>query len=187
MKSRILISLVAALGFASAATAATITVDTDKATYLTGETITVTTTLITTGGEASASFALLELVWSDPQIDGVPGPAVYGPPLTSGGGFIAWSVGAGNCLATSCLVIDQLSPCCPTGAIPDPTVNVGTVTMVADAVGTINFSFGFAFVFGATPTFGANAAVAKIIPEPGTAALLSLGLAVLAMRRRRAN
>ena len=59
--------------------------------------------------------------------------------------------------------------------------------MVADAIGLINFSFGTTSVFGATPTFGANAAVAKIIPEPGTAALLSLGLAVLAMRRRQPN
>ena len=47
--------------------------------------------------------------------------------------------------------------------------------MVADAIGLINFSFGAVFMFGATPTFGANAAVAKIIPEPGTAALLGLG------------
>ena len=59
--------------------------------------------------------------------------------------------------------------------------------MVADAIGLINFSFGAVFMFGATPTFGANAAVAKIIPEPGTAALLGLGLIVLAMRRRQPN
>ena len=39
------------LGLASAATAATVTVDTDKMTYLPGESITVTTTLTTSGGE----------------------------------------------------------------------------------------------------------------------------------------
>jgi hypothetical protein len=132
------------------------------------------------------AFALLELVWSDPQIDGVPGPAVYGPALISGGGFFTWSVGAGNCLAASCLVFDQLNPVSGDPP-PDATVNVSTLTMVADAIGLINFSFGAVFMFGATPTFGANAAVAKIIPEPGTAALLGLGLIVLAMRRRQPN
>ena len=99
MKDRILISLVAALGFASAATAATIIVDTDKVNYLPGETITVTTTLTITGGEAAAAFALLNLLWNDAQILGTPGPANYGPALTSGGGFFTWSVGTGTCLS----------------------------------------------------------------------------------------
>ena len=96
MKNRILVSLVAALGLASAATAATVVVDTDKATYLTGETITITTPLTTTGGEGVTAFALLELLWSDAQIDGVPGPAAYGPAITSAGRFFTWTRGHGS-------------------------------------------------------------------------------------------
>ena len=50
----------------------------------------------------------------------------------------------------------------------------------------INFSFGFVSAFGATPTFGANAASAWVlIPEPGAAALLGLGLGGLAFAGRR--
>ena len=181
---RALISLVAALGLASSASAATIIVDSDKATYLSGETITITTTLTTTGLEPISGFALLELVWSDAQVAGTPGPAQYPTAITSG--FFTWSVGAGNCLATSCLVLDQLGPvgpCCV--YVPDPAVIISTLTMVADAIGLLNFSFGATIVFGATPTFGANAAVAQIVPEPGTAALLGLALVGLATARRR--
>ena len=137
---RTLICLVAALGLASAATAGTVAVDTDKATYLTGETITVTITLITTGGEPSALYAILELHWNDAQIDGVPGPAVYGPPLTCCLGFFTWIQGTGNCRATSCLVLDELWTGQGTLAVPDPTINVGTLTMVADAIGPRLFS-----------------------------------------------
>ena len=67
-----------ALGLASAATAATVTVDTNKKTYLSGDSILVTTTLTVTGAEGSFPTALLNLLWSDPQILGTPGPAVYG-------------------------------------------------------------------------------------------------------------
>jgi hypothetical protein len=69
------------------------TVDTDKKTYLSGETITVTTTLTTSGAEPTTVFVLLELIWSDPQIAGVPGPAVYHTALTSGGGAFNWTLG----------------------------------------------------------------------------------------------
>ena len=159
------ISMVAALGLASAASAATVRVDTDKKMYLAGETITVTATLTTSGGEPSAQEVALQLLWSDPQIAGTPGPALYPTALTTAvlGGFFTWTVGTGTCLATSCLVISQLAPVLPQGSVPDPAVIVSTLTMFADAIGPIDFSFGFVLAFGATPTFGPNASGAQVV------------------------
>jgi hypothetical protein len=181
------------LGLASAATAISVIVDTDKKTYLPGESILVTTTMTVTGAECPAvadgtcAFVLLELLWSDPQIAGVPGPASYGPGLTSGGGFFTFSIGAGFCASDSCLVIDQLAPVLPAGVQPDATVHVGTLSLIADALGLINFSFPTVILaIGPTVSLGGNPATAEVvIPEPTTAALLGLGLTGLAIAGRR--
>ena len=181
------------LGLASAATAITVVVDTDKTTYMVGESIIVTTTMTVTGAECPAvadgtcAGILLQLTWDDAKIADDPvGPAAYGPGLTSGGGMFTWSIGAGFCLADSCLVIDQLSPLLPNGSQPDATVHVGTLSLIADALGLINFQFGTT-VLAIAPTlsFGGNAATAEVIPEPTTAALLGLGLTGLAVVGRR--
>ena len=129
----------------------------------------------------------MELLWNDPQIAGVPGPATFGAPITSLGGVFVWIQGTGTCLAASCLVLDEVSPLAAFGgSAPDLGVKVHTLTMVADALGLINFSFGATALFGAVPTFGGNAATAEVVvPEPGTAALLGLGLTGLAVARRR--
>lgn len=186
---RALIALVAtlALGLASAALATTITVETDKATYLLGETITITTTLTTTGLEPAASVARLELIWSDGANAGTAGPTAQPTLLTSFGSFGTWTPLAINCLSASCMVFDQQSPDYPSGNVPDPTTLTTTLTMVAGSVQSLNFAFGATDVFGATPTLGFNAAIAEIVPEPGTAALLGLGLTGLAIAVRRRN
>ena len=87
------------LGLASAATATSITVDTDKKTYFQSETITVTTTLVVSPGHSSQLQLVLELLWSDLQIEGdatTPpalktfGPTVASAPLTSLAGVLPW-------------------------------------------------------------------------------------------------
>jgi hypothetical protein len=176
------------LGLASAATAATISVDTDKKTYLPGESITVTVVTTISGAEGAQAQYFLELLWNDAQIAGVPGPMVFGTALTSFGGGLSWFQSTGTCLSAACLVLDELSPISPT-ATADSTViggpRVGTLTMVADALGLINFSFGAKTPGLIVASFGGNAATAEVVPEPTTAALLGLGLTGLALAGRR--
>ena len=69
---------------------------------------------------------------------------------------------------------------------------LGTLLLTADTPGALNFQvIGASLVaFGLTPgdvQFSANAAAANVVPEPGTAAMVGLGLLGLASvgRRRR--
>ena len=179
------------LGLASAATAATISVDTNKKTYNPGDSIVMTVVTTISGAEGLQAQYVLELLWNDAQIAGVPGPMVFGVPLTSFGGGLPWFQSIGTCLAASCLVLDELSPIIPT-ATADATAatggpRVGTLTMIAGLEGLINFSFGVVTPGGGVlaPSFGGNAATAEVIPEPTTAALLGLGLTGLALAGRR--
>ena len=174
-----LISLMMTLGLASAATATSLTVDTDKIFYTPGETITVTTTLVVMTGHSTQSQLLLQLVWNDAQIDGTPGPTTADMALESGAGFFTWTTGAGNCLSDSCLVLDQLSPTpLPPGTVPDAATITMTTIMVADAVGLIGFTFGIQIGTDVGAVFGGNAATAEVVPEPGTAALLPQGFPI---------
>ena len=105
--------------------------------------------------------------------------------LTSFGGALPWTAGAGTCLADRCLVLDQLSPVQPLGSVPDAGTITMTTTMVADALGLIGFSFGTQIGTDVGAVFGGNATTAEVVPEPGTGALLGLGLAGLALAGRR--
>lgn len=182
------------LGLASAASAAMISVDTDKKFYLPTETINVTLTLTTTGAEVAANQVLLELLWDDPRVDGIPGPTMQPTVLTSPG--FLWFPGAGVCLSAKCLVLDQISLSLPfllpSSSVPDATTITTTLAMTADTLGLLNFSFGTTNVFGATPTMGANMAAAEIVsvvavvPEPTAALLFGAGMLVVgrALRQR---
>ncbi|MEM7409029.1 MAG: PEP-CTERM sorting domain-containing protein [Myxococcota bacterium] len=164
----------------SPAMAATIAISTDKATYNTGEIVTIAVDL--DSGGATASTALVDLLITGP-VSNI--QIVSTPQLTSFGGTANWSVGAnqGTCItSTVCRVVDQISPNLGSPPPEDGGPRQAIVTLIFDAVGDLNISTvdGDAF-FGAAN----QSASATIVPEPGTASLLAFGLLSLAARRRR--
>ncbi|MEM7410600.1 MAG: PEP-CTERM sorting domain-containing protein [Myxococcota bacterium] len=182
---RTLIAVVAVLGFAVSANAASIAISTDKASYITGETITVTVDLAIADGE-SASGAIVTLGFGSGDTGTVSGESVDtgAAQITSFGGSAGWTVAAlqGQCDAPGlCRLVDQIAPN-PTGAAVGPAYASSVVlTFLAGNAGTIDFTTAVNNFFGAA---NANASV-TIVPEPTTAALLGLGLFGLALGGRR--
>jgi hypothetical protein len=192
---RTLIAIAAALGLASSASAATLSVNTDQQTYLVSDTITVTMTLDVDGTEAGFASAFGEISW-----DGVvgvgagssdqTGGSTNGGFLTSFGGGLSWFEGPNVCLSSSqCALIDQLQGTTTFAPDAGQTI-VGTLLIHAAAVGTLDLvvEAGSFIMFGLTAgevSFTTNAANANVVPEPGTAAMVGLGLLGLASVGRR--
>lgn len=187
---RTLIAMVAALGLASSASAATLSLDTDAATYNISDTITVTMTLTTDGTTPGALSAFAQVAWDGAVGVGAASSSQDGN-LSSFSGGIQWTAGGGLCAAADlCTMIDQLQGL--TSFAPDAATITATLEIHANAVGALNLqvvdsSFNvFGLSSGATQV-GANAAAATVVPEPGTAAMVGLGLLGLASVGRRRN
>ncbi|MEM7409084.1 MAG: PEP-CTERM sorting domain-containing protein [Myxococcota bacterium] len=169
------------LSVASVAQAASVTISSDKPSYIIGETITLTIDITIDAGE-SAPGAILTLFYDN----GLGGASVDQgvDPITSFGGSASWTVAAlqGQCDQPQlCRIVDQIAPN-PTGAAVDPGYSsTAVLTFLAEGVQNWDFSFAQSTFFGApTPTF-----TAFIVPEPATGALVLLGLSLMARKRRR--
>ena len=192
---RTLMTLVAALAFAGTASAATLSIDTDASSYLIGDTINVTVVLTTEAGDPYTP------VYVQADWDGAVGSVVpffdsssQSPILTSFGGGSTWNNGTGLCgTADSCAILDQFQ--IGTTFAPDPPGQVitGTLGILASGAGALNLTINQPLfqALGLTVgqvSVGANlAGGVTVVPEPGTAAMVGLGLLGLASVGRRRN
>jgi hypothetical protein len=169
------INLAAFIGFTAAAGAASLSISTDKLTYLVGETVDVTVTGLPQGGTDSAirgqlqySAALTDTVTSSQTLHTTLGVPWTEGTLNVGDGF-ADVFNQSRVLAT---IVDQNQ--------------IATATLTAAALGTVNLSWNTSSpaldFFGLTSGTGASF---TIVPESGTGLLVGLGLLGLALFARR--
>ena len=182
LRTHLLLPALTALALASIANAATLTVTPDQTSYQVGDTI----TLIVTGDHQGASTARIfgQLLFSNPSVadfaSGTPGQTQILPPFPIPPAPL-------TCTASSCDMFNQSFVLGPTQ--PAPVLMIAQVSFVAMAPGVSNANWntdpsnGFELeFFGLT---NAPGTVITVIPEPGTAALLGLGLLGVALARRR--
>jgi PEP-CTERM motif-containing protein len=177
---RTLVLMAVVLGFATAASAATLTVTTDKTTYAVGETISLTVTGDSQNANTTTYSLIGRLTYSDTLTDpgsiGAnalnPGPGWSETPPSQADGF-------SELFAFADFGFTNDTPNYDGG----PKV-LNTATLIAQAVGVVTLSWTDSLSY--YNVSGAQLAGSfTIIPEPTTAALLGLGLVGLVVSGRR--
>jgi len=170
------------LGFATTASAATLSIAADAASYNVGDTITLTMTGTSTTEVASGVYArityeaaLTETVGSSQT------------PQTTSFGNSDWTQGSLG--APSDGAITLLNQIFIGGSVNGAGVTTSTATLVAQAAGTVNVAYVIGgpsalSYFGITNSAGTSFVI-NAIPEPTVASLIGLGLVGLAVGGRR--
>ena len=170
------VALSVVVGFAVAARAATLSVSTDKSTYLVGELVTVSVVGDSQGASDNAVNATLN--YSSTLTDTLVTPTQL--PLLSVVGL--WSQNSLSSSDGSAEMFDQSR----TGSSTVLNQLSASVVLTATGLGTVNLAWAGVDFFGLTSAPGTSFTVVST-PEPGTALLVGTGLALLAgIRRRRA-
>jgi len=194
MRTPSMLGLVIGLSLSARADAATLTLTTDKAFYLPGETVTITA-VGNSGG--ATDFGLFGSLRFDP--DALLSPtAITFTPTT--GTAQSWIPGFRGCTGFpvgpgECWVINYIAFPDPLGMDPvEQTLAILTATAGLPGVYSVEWSDAFGnelYFFGLDEGPGAALTIFntsfQVIPEPSTALLIGLGLIGLASRRRRAR
>lgn len=186
MKRTMFIIAVVVVGFATASAAATLSVVSNKLTYNVGETITLTVTGDDAGSTAYGIFGKLN--YSGALVDNGTRTQtlLVGP-------YGKWTAGplaqTDNGVAADSYAFSQIS-LYSQGATNIGPSTLSTVTLIAKALGIVSVDWDTTNAntalrldfFGLTTASGTSF---EIVPEPTTAALISLGLLGLAVVGRR--
>lgn len=181
-----LMVLAAFAGFASAANAATVVLTSNAGSYSPGDTITLTATVSTTGGEAASLALYGQIAYTATNrvtpIGGTLVQTAFAP---------GWTPGALVCTTVFCRAFSQTNAAAVVAA---PTVGfvIATqqykVTYVNAATVTTAFNWTTTPVSQRLNFYGITSApgvTITIVPEPTTVAMLGLGLLGLGLAGRR--